>query len=222
MCVLSNATLSRRAAMTPTDRSSSVVACPQCGAQVPAGDGPVHPYFGAAPGCWALYGAVLARAYEDRRCAQRHQLAVDAYAAQHPGRSDDRRAVQSVAVHLIGLHLALAPATAGRDTAGRDTAGRDLAPLLRAAADRSVEFRALPRPTHLGAITVVDVHAASATGAPDAYLAAVRRWADAVWAAWAAHHAEVGRWAALLLAAPQRSGRREHGPPHGVPKARGR
>jgi hypothetical protein len=163
---------------------------------VPAGDGPVHPYFGAAPGCWALYGEVLARAYEDRRFAPRHQLTVDAYAAQHPGRSDDRRAVQSVAVHLIGLHLALEPTPA--------TVGRDVTPLLRAAADRSVEFRALPRPTHLGAVTVIDVHAASATGDPDAYLAAVRRWANAVWAAWAAHHAEVRRWAALLLAAPER------------------
>jgi hypothetical protein len=49
---------------------------------------------------------------------------------------------------------------------------------------------------------VVEVHAASAAGDPDAYLAAVRRWADAVWAAWAAHHAEVREWAALLLAAP--------------------
>lgn len=190
------------------------VTCPQCGAPVAAGDGPVHPYFGAVAGCWALYGEVLAREYADRRFARRHQLTVDAYAAQHPGTPDDRRAVQSVAVHLIGLHVGL------ESTA--DTAQRDLAPLLQSAADRSSEFRTLPRPAHLGAVTVVDVHAASATGDPEAHLAAVRRWADAVWAAWAAHHAEVRRWAALLLAMPARPGHRAHGAPRGGPGARRR
>jgi hypothetical protein len=95
--------------MTRPTRSPDTAPCLQCGAQVPAGDGPVHPYFGAAPGCWALYGAVLAREYEDLRFARWHQLTVDAYAAQHPGSPDDRRAVQSVAVHLVGLHVAWRP-----------------------------------------------------------------------------------------------------------------
>lgn len=175
--------------------------CPACGARVPAGDGPAHPYYGAAPGCWALYGEVLAREYSDYRFARRHRLTADAYAAQHPGRSEDLRAVQSVAVHLVGLCLSLEPPAAL-------SPGRELAPLLQAAAaDRSAGYRRLPPPADLGAVTVADVHAAVQTddrGEPNgahaaAHLAAVERWAASVWAAWAAHHGEVRGWAARLL-----------------------
>ena len=182
-----------------------VVHCPQCGARVPAVDGPTHPYYGAAPGCWALYGEVLAREFGESRFARLHRLTADAYAAQHPGAAADRRAVQSVAVHLIGLHLSL-------ERPAALAPGRELAPLLQAAADRSAEFRRLPPPARMGAVTVADVHAAvpAGGGAPSgkdapAHLAAVRRWAETVWTAWAAHHGEVREWAASLLETPGRS-----------------
>jgi len=203
-----------------------LVSCPQCGARVPAVDGPTHPYYGAAPGCWALYREVLARAFGDYRFARLQRLTADAYAAPHPGQADDRRAVQSVAVHLIGLALSLAPTLAP---------GRSLAPLLQAAANGSAMYRWLPLLADLGAVTVADVHAAvpsvalaqalSTTdeargdradkGAGDgagqdarAHLAAVQRWGESVWPAWAPHHAEVRRWTAALLDAPTQSLRR--------------
>ena len=70
-------------------------------------DGPTHRYIGASAGCWALYGEVLAREYGDYALyVPVHRLTVDAYAAQHPGEAS-RRAVQSVAVHLIRLHFRL-------------------------------------------------------------------------------------------------------------------
>jgi hypothetical protein len=37
-----------------------------------------------------------------------------------------------------------------------------------------------------------------------AHLAAVQRWGETVWQAWAPHHAEVRRWTAALLDAPTR------------------
>lgn len=176
-----------------------MVQCSQCGARVAPSDGPTHPYYGAAPGCWALFGEVIAREFSDYRFARLHRLTADAYAAQHPGSAEDRRAVQSVAVHLIGLCLSLEPPAAL-------TPERELATLLHTAADRSAEFRWLRPPAHLGEITIVAVHEAVP---PDrdalrdedaaAHLAAVRQWAESVWDAWAAHHDEVRRWAASLL-----------------------
>ena len=166
--------------MPPT--TPALVACPGCGALVPAGDGPVHAYYGAAAGCWALYGEVLAREYGDFRYARVHRLTVDAYAVQHPG-TPEPRTIQSVAVHLVGLYLSLECAVPGGPAAA----------VLQAAADRSASFHWLEPPPSLGAVTVRDVHAAGAD--PDGHQQAVRRWAESAWAAWSAHHAQVRAWA---------------------------
>jgi hypothetical protein len=96
---------------------------------------------------------VLARAFGDYRFARLQRLTADAYAAPHPGQADDRRAVQPVAVHLIGLALSLAPPPTLAP-------GRPLAPLLQAAANGSAMYRWLPLLADLGAVTVADVHAA--------------------------------------------------------------
>lgn len=176
----------RDTASSATTTPDVRIACPQCGALVPAADGPTHAYYGAAPGCWALYGEVLAREYGDYRYARLHRLTVDSYAAQHPGRPEPR-AIQSVAVHLVGLQLSLE----------QPEAGRPLEPILQAAADASDELHWLAPPPSPGAMTVVDVHRAGDDAA--AHLAAVRAWAESVWAAWAPHHGQVREWAALAV-----------------------
>ena len=164
----------------------SQIPSPQCGALVPDVEGATHAYFGAAPGCWALYGEVLAREYSDYRFARLHRLTVDSYAVQHPGRPE-RRAIQSVAVHLIGLHVSLE----------QTGAERPFEPLLQAAADASASYRWLEPPESLGAVTVVDVHRAGDD--PEAHLAAVREWAASAWAAWSPYHDQVRAWAAALI-----------------------
>jgi hypothetical protein len=174
---------------------SDLTACPGCGALVSSADGPTHAYYGAAPGCWALYGEVLAREYGDFRYARLHRLTVDAYAAQHPGRPE-RRTIQSVAVHLIGLHLSL-------EAAAGEWAGHDLSPVLQAAADRSAGYHWLEPPPSLGDVTVSDVHAAAD---PVEHLRTVRRWAEHTWAAWAPHHAQVRAWAAAVTTGGARRG----------------
>jgi len=83
----------------------NLIRCPGCGAWVPNTDGPAHEYRLSAPGCWALFNEVAVQQYEIASFDLR-RLAVDAYAVQHPG-TTDRRAVQSVAVHLISLHFVL-------------------------------------------------------------------------------------------------------------------
>jgi hypothetical protein len=151
-------------------------ACPGCGIGYPPSDGPVHAYIGASPGCWALYGELLALEYGDARLMRWHRLTVDAYAAQHPGVAE-RRSAQSVHVHLVGLCLVLE---------------RDV--------DSSRAVRALQKVAEAGRHDWLDPPPlATATGLAEAIAAAdsesygetVRRWAEAVWRAWEPHHERI-------------------------------
>src|SRR5690349_15169292 len=71
---------------------TELVACVGCGAMVPDIDGPTHRYLGASPGCWQIYGEVLA----GKDGVMPHRLLVDVYAAQHPG-VEGKQSSQSVA-----------------------------------------------------------------------------------------------------------------------------
>ena len=141
--------------------------CPGCGLELPAAGGPTHPYIGASPECWTLYGTVLARAYEQRDTLQ---LVVDAYACQHPG-TEIRKTAQSVALHLATLCLFLEAGVDPRGGSGlhQSMVGR-------------IPFHWLEPPATRGRLTVAD--------ADDPWA-----WARDVWAAWSAHHATVREWA---------------------------
>ena len=149
------------------------IRCEGCGALVPPIDGPTHRYLGASPGCWALYGEVLAREYIGVQYSQRHQLTVDTYAAQHPG-TPSPQSVQSVNVHLMSICAVLefghAPQQAMK--------------LIQRAIAHSMDFSWLEPPKSMGAITIVDVHAAKN---PEAHEKIVREWAQSVWNAWGQH-----------------------------------
>jgi hypothetical protein len=155
-------------------------ACPGCGLDLPEHDGPTHPYIGASPACWALYGELLAREYGELRYPPSHRLTVDVYAVQHPG-GDERRAIQSVAVHLMALCLVLE-----REVA--TVAVRDL--MERALAARPAFVRLDP-PVPNGTVTVRDVLASRDLAE---HAAAVERWARDVWDAWSPHHERVRGW----------------------------
>jgi hypothetical protein len=151
-----------------------------CGTLLPSEDGPTHRYLESSPACWRLFGEVLAREYGDARYRAMHRLTVDAYAAQHPGR-ESPQSTQSVALHLISLWLVLEQGWPPEKATGA----------IQRTAKRKKEFWWLEPPAHLGAVTVADVHAAST---PQEHGVAVRRWSEAVWEAWARHHATVRVW----------------------------
>lgn len=158
--------------------------CAGCGALVPDVDGPTHRYFGASPGCWEVYGKVLAREYGDySRFAPVHRLTVDAYAAQHPG-TPSPQAVRSVGVHLIRLHLQLERGLP------HDHAN---AAMLHISSRLKKNFLWLDPPPHPGDLTVLHVRD---VGDPDDHIKRVREWAWSVWKAWFPHHDTVRRWAA--------------------------
>lgn len=94
--------------------------CPGCDVQVADIDGPFHAYMVSSPGCWQLFGEVLAAEASDVTRWRAHQLAVDAYVVQHPT-SPDAGNRKSVAVHLVSLHFLLAqelPPRAGSQASG--------------------------------------------------------------------------------------------------------
>jgi hypothetical protein len=159
--------------------------CPGCGGLFADTDGPTHAYIGASPGCWAVYGKVLAKEYGEYRYPAVHRLTVDAYAAQHPG-TPSRRSIQSVAGHLISLYLVL---KRGLD-AKRATAA------IREAVAQSGRFLWLEPPPSLGALTVLDVARAADLAE---HVRLVEQWANSVWDAWAEHHETIRKWALMLL-----------------------
>ncbi len=158
--------------------------CPGCGAVVPASDGPTHRYIGAAPGCWALYGELLAEQYGPTSDPKTLRLLVDAYPAQHPG-IPSRQAIRSVAFHLTRLCLVfvhgLAPATVPLR----------IGPVL----DRNEPLSCFDPPRPLGVLTILDIHAAAL---PER-TAATTAWARSVWDAWTPHHPAVHHWARRVL-----------------------
>lgn len=164
-----------------------VEVCEGCGATVPDAPGPAHAYGGAAPGCWAAYGEVLARQYSDPRFSGARRLTVDAYSVQHPGRPGPG-AIRSVAIHLMGLHLRL-----DLDVEHARAEAALQAALRFGAAD----FTWLDPPWPRGAITVHDVRRAGDD--PRAHRRRVHEWATAVWGAWSEHHGRVREWTALAL-----------------------
>jgi hypothetical protein len=137
----------------------------------------------SAPGCWALYGSILASGHEltggDATLAQR---VVDSYAVQH-ATNPDRRNRQSVAGHLMSLCASIEHGIGGTQLRRMisDWTHREY-PLL------------VPRPAAFP-VTVRDVADADPPSRP----AVAGEWAMSAWAAWSAHHDTIRAWLAQAL-----------------------
>ncbi len=163
----------------------ALLACPGCGALVPDTAGPTHAYIGASPGCWATWGELQARSFASPAIAAVQPLAVDVYAVQHPG-LPERRAIQSVWVHLVSLCLILEH---GRSPADGIRAKQQLLAGTRTFA------RLEPCPP---AYAMTVLHIVALTD-PVAVPEAIRRWAHVTWEAWREHHVAVRARAATLI-----------------------
>lgn len=154
--------------------------CPGCGGLFDDIPGPTHRYLESSPGCWAVYGEVLAREYSDPKYYAVHRLSVDAYAVQHPGRPAPQT-IQSVAVHLISLCLVL--------ELGVNIKRATLA--MKSAVEHKDSYAWLTPPESMGSVTVADVHQAK-----DAkeHIRLVRTWATSAWTAWSLHRATIESW----------------------------
>ena len=166
-------------------QSIRTVRCKGCGAPVPDVAGPTHRYMESSPGCWAIYGEVLAREYSDPAYGVMHRLTVDAYAVQHPGRPSPQT-IQSVAIHLLRLCLIL-------ERGYTDATAAKAMPTL---ARHKRLFHLMSPPPVLGDKTVLHVWGVKD---PAAYMTAVREWARSAWQAWSPHHAQVRNWLSRVL-----------------------
>jgi len=162
---------------------NNLTPCFSCGALVPNMDGPTHRYMLSSAGCWAVYGSLLARDYGEYGYPAVHRSSVDAYAVQHPGKPMPQ-AIQSVAVHLIGLYY----------TFERGLPSAQVTRAIGRATQFSGQFVWLEPPVSMGKITVVD--AANADGL-EAYQRIAGEWALSAWQAWGAHHDQIRAWAKL-------------------------
>ena len=140
---------------------------------------PAHPYMTCSPACWARYGDLLAVQYASPQRMAFHQLVVDSYAVQHPD-GDDRRAIQSVGIHLMTLCLFI---ERGTDPASGTS-------LHRSMVARPV-FHQLSPPASPGQLTLLDV---PLDGDPSHARIAAHAWAESVWTAWSPHHQTVRGW----------------------------
>lgn len=146
--------------------------CPGCGLISPPESEPTHAYMTSSPACWRRFGEVLAREYSSPALfAACHRLTVDAYALQHPGSRDDRRARQSVSLHYESLRAIFEDGASHKDATA----------LLQTLANNTVP--PLPSPPTAFPITVAALHSAS-TEKDHARIA--ETWARASFDAWQA------------------------------------
>jgi hypothetical protein len=160
--------------------TSNLIRCLGCGALVPDIDGSTHEYMLSAPGCWAIFNEIAVQQFEIASFDLR-RMTVDAYAVQHPG-TTDRRAIQSVAVHLISLYFMLERGLTPTEATDK---------MRHALTDKS-RFVWLQPPSSMREITVVDVVTITD---PAEHEAIVKRWAHSAWEAWRAHHDQIRKWA---------------------------
>ena len=156
-----------------------IAPCPDCGARLPEIDGPVHPYLGGSAACWAAFGELGARELA-LGIPGPGRLSVHAYAVQHPG-LEARRQSQSVGVHLMVLGVVLE----------RGLPTEEAVALMPAWLAGKPAFPWLAPPSSRATLTLLDLPAVDDRAAHEA---AVRGWADAVWADWSAHRATVREW----------------------------
>jgi hypothetical protein len=138
----------------------------------------------SSPGCWSKYGELLAREYENPQYMVVHRLTVDTYAVQHPG-APSNQSIQSVAVHLISLHVVLEQSMSHREATG----------LLKVCADKGRFEWLEPPSTHKLNV----LHPLKSETAAE-HAAAVLEWANSAWQAWTPHHKQVRAWEAQLRA----------------------
>ena len=166
---------------TPADLERITEPCPGCHARyLPQLLDETHPYIGASPACWATFGEVLAREFENVTFGRVHRHTVDVYSVQHPG-TDERRQRQSVALHLVGICHWLE----------HDIGMERLNAITQRLADSDRAWPWLDPPTAYP-MTVVDV--LQARDGPE-HVRLVRRWAETTWDAWSRVHGLVRTWA---------------------------
>jgi hypothetical protein len=153
-----------------------VVVCPGCGLQLPRlRDEASNPQVNASAECRRLYHELSLYTLSHGDAFFIHQVAVDAYAAQHAGPASKPI---TIAFALIGLCLLLE----------RGYTGKAVQRAHMRLASRSKRWPSFDPPAHRGSMTVADVLHVVPGSERDT---AIMRWATSVWSAWERAHPAV-------------------------------
>jgi hypothetical protein len=153
-----------------------VIVCPGCGLRLPGlrDEAPI-PQVNASAECQRLCHELSLYTLSHGDPFFIHQVAVDAYAAQHAGPASKPIAI---AFALVGLCLLLE----------RGYTGKAAQRAHMRLANRSKRWPSFDPPAQRGRVTVADVLRAVPGGERDT---AIMRWASSVWAAWERAHPAV-------------------------------
>lgn len=148
----------------------------------------------ASPECSDAFLKITSKEHGEWKYPLINRLTVDAYAVQHPPHLDIQTTLnieeqlitasrQSVAIHLIALHLALEQKIELSKISGHMQRILD--------SGVSLEHEELTPPENLGSMKVIDVVSATTL---NEHTKRVWQWADSAWHAWGAHHKKVREW----------------------------
>lgn len=157
------------------------IPCFACGASALNIEGECHKYMLSSPGCWAMFCEIMAKEFSDEKYWKAHQFTVDAYALQHVGKKEDKRALNSVNIHLASLyaifeeHMSLDEAPKVRQQFSQHYKGKDL-----------LEW--LEPPDSFGELTVFEPWNNENA---DLHFEITERWAKSVWEAWSHQHENI-------------------------------
>jgi hypothetical protein len=163
--------------------SRIMVECPGCGLKLPDQKLEANARHNASGECWQLCGELAAYHLSRNDPTFIHQLAVDAYGAQHSG-GVTRNITTAYA--LIGLYLVLE----------HEYTGRQVQRAHMLLAKKRITWPRLDPPESPGALTVQDVLQADPGHERDAML---MKWALSVWLAWEKAHEWVRKVSKDLL-----------------------
>jgi hypothetical protein len=154
-------------------KSSAVITqCSGCSVCLKAKGLVLPSRFNASSACWSVYGELSEYNYARALPTFLHQLAVDAYGAQHAGELS--RPI-TTAFAIIGMYLVHVKGFDGRQVqATHSHIGK-----------RQHEWPNFLRPASVRAVNVQDVMSAEPGVKRDAH---IREWSGSVWTAWQSQH----------------------------------
>ncbi|MGX1811322.1 DUF5946 family protein [Nocardia sp. NPDC055321] len=149
--------------------------CPGCGSVLPEEDGEIPRGIRASAACARVFAEVGEFALSHPPLAGFHQLAIDAYTAQH-ATGDGPRLLHA----LVGLYLAIEHGRTASEVQGaQHRLGRPFAPPL-------------VRPSVRADMAITDVaERGLLLDSLRGHVEALYEWADSVWATWEPHHVDV-------------------------------
>lgn len=183
--------------------TTSYSKCPGCKTILPTSDYPADNRYGIlSPECRHAFDEILVKEAELFGYSVVHRLIIDAYGVQHPPHIEVQEAlhisqrfiyasIQSVAIHLIALYLAIEKKRALQEIS------KDMDRILTFMSQRKIVFEKLEPPIDLGKIRAIDVRNALYTGAEislDEYERLAWHWAYSAWSVWVPQHALVKQW----------------------------